>query len=191
MREQSTHQRILVEAQDLIQRHGFFGLSLQELADRISIRKPSLYAHYESKESLGLAVLTDYQKQFETWAESVKLNTVEEKIHSFLQLFENWISQGKVCPNSCFGLEGPKLPAAIRTAYLHYLETQLNWMQNVIVEFTTARGCETDSRFLAKFILQELIGAQLMARVSGDPSAFQKTKEKVVQLVLSCEEYKA
>ena len=186
MREQPTHRRILIEAQDLIQRHGFFGLSLQELANRISIRKPSLYAHYDSKESLGLAVLADYQKQFDTWAESIRGESIEKRLQSFFQNFENFLAEGKVCPNSSLGLEGPKLPTAIRSAYLSYLERQLSWIEELINERMNKTGDSTQrsAKFLAKLVLQQLMGAQLIARMTGDLNLFAETKLETTKLIL-------
>lgn len=49
--------QILREATRLFARQGFDGTSVQELADAVGIRKPSLLYHFESKEALRQAVL--------------------------------------------------------------------------------------------------------------------------------------
>jgi len=118
MHPRTTQQKILIEAEDLIQRFGFFGLSLQDLADRIQIRKPSLYAHYESKEDLGVSIIRDYERRFRKWMERLKLESPDVKLQEFYKLLEGYLNAGKVCPNSSLSLEGARLPEAMNTGFL-------------------------------------------------------------------------
>ena len=53
----TTREKILNAAQDLIQTRSFHGFSFQDLADRVGIRKPSLYHYFDSKDAIALAVL--------------------------------------------------------------------------------------------------------------------------------------
>jgi len=53
----STKQKILDAAQDLIQTRSFHGFSFQDMADKVGIRKASLYHHFDSKDAIALAVL--------------------------------------------------------------------------------------------------------------------------------------
>jgi len=52
-----TADRILDAAEELFAAKGFEGSSMSEIADRVEIRAPSLYKHYESKEKIYEAVL--------------------------------------------------------------------------------------------------------------------------------------
>jgi len=52
-----TADRILDAAEELFAAKGFEGSSMSEIARRVEIRTPSLYKHYESKESIYEAVL--------------------------------------------------------------------------------------------------------------------------------------
>ncbi|MBW2288387.1 MAG: TetR/AcrR family transcriptional regulator [Deltaproteobacteria bacterium] len=47
-----TADRILDAAEELFAAKGFEGSSMSEIADRVEIRAPSLYKHYESKEKI-------------------------------------------------------------------------------------------------------------------------------------------
>lgn len=53
----STREEILKEAGELFARRGYFGVSMQEIANELKITKAALYYHFESKEKLFLEIL--------------------------------------------------------------------------------------------------------------------------------------
>ncbi len=55
--------QILHEAWDLAQRDGLAAISLRELADRVDLRQPSLYAYFASKLDLYDAMFADGNRQ--------------------------------------------------------------------------------------------------------------------------------
>ena len=56
-RGEETAERILDAAEDLFAERGYAGTTLRDVATRVGIRIPSLYNHFDSKESLYEAVL--------------------------------------------------------------------------------------------------------------------------------------
>jgi len=52
-----TRERILDAAEALFAEHGYEGATLRHVAGRVNLRTPSLYNHFDSKESLYAAVL--------------------------------------------------------------------------------------------------------------------------------------
>ena len=185
MRELSTPQRILIEAQDLIQRFGFFGLSLQDLADRIHIRKPSLYAHYDSKENLGVSVVLEYDRQFREWAERLKSESPELKLREFYKMLEGYLLADKVCLNSSLSLEGARLPESMRKAYFGCLDTQIFWLEETLEEGQRLKiflSPGTTNEF-AKLTIQRSVGAQLMSRMTGEMSWFYRWREEMTKAI--------
>ncbi len=182
MLELSTSRKILIEAQDLIRRHGFFGLSLQDLADRISIRKPSLYAHYDSKESLAVAVIRDIQKKFGEFEESVKDLSPAEKFARYLANQEEEFGRGRVSAHAALGLDGPSLPEALRSAYLDLQAVELKWLMTVVEEGKKSGefSSKAPSDALALGVLQKIVGVELLSRISGQSGAFALAREDLM-----------
>jgi TetR/AcrR family transcriptional repressor of nem operon len=180
MLELPTSKRILKEAQDLIQRRGFFGLSLQDLADRIQIRKPSLYAHYDSKEALAVALLRDYLEGFQSWSGSLS-GSPEARIKAFLGIYDEYVVDGKVCPHAALALDGPLLPPSIQEAYRSLREAQVLWLAQVIGEGMANGEFRSDIEVgsLAERLIQQMVGAQLGVRVTGDRVRYEEMKEEI------------
>ncbi len=55
-RGQKTRDRILAVAEELIARHGVAGFELKDVAARVGIRSPSIFAHFKGREDLAEAV---------------------------------------------------------------------------------------------------------------------------------------
>lgn len=68
-----TAELIITEAHGLIQSHGYHGFSYQDLADRLGIRKPSIYHHFPSKADLGRAVVARYRAKIGAVATQIKI----------------------------------------------------------------------------------------------------------------------
>lgn len=61
MREQ-----ILISAAKLFIEHGYYGLSMRQIAESVGVTKAALYYHFKDKEDLFLAVLETYLENIET-----------------------------------------------------------------------------------------------------------------------------
>ncbi|PIC00998.1 TetR/AcrR family transcriptional regulator [Caulobacter sp. X] len=53
----ATLKDIVIEARELFRRHGYDGASMQELAERVGLKKASLYTRFPNKEALAPEVL--------------------------------------------------------------------------------------------------------------------------------------
>ncbi|HVL00133.1 MAG TPA: TetR/AcrR family transcriptional regulator [Dongiaceae bacterium] len=70
----STRQRILDAAEELFATHTFAATSLREVAAKVGIREPSLYAHYPGKDAIYGAVidraLEPFMQELDSWNQS-------------------------------------------------------------------------------------------------------------------------
>jgi AcrR family transcriptional regulator len=62
-RREAKRSKILAEAWKLARRDGLAAISLRDLADRVDLRQPSLYAYFESKLDLYDAMFADGNRQ--------------------------------------------------------------------------------------------------------------------------------
>lgn len=133
-----TRKLILRVARELLMTRSYLGLSFQELADRVGIRKPSLYHHFDSKEALGLALVSSSQAHFALWAEGVSHLSPVEQLLSYIRMFRDLIGAGdKVCVVGAFGGEWDCIEPDLQTAVRGFHKTQTDWLTQVFTRLST------------------------------------------------------
>lgn len=85
---QDTQKVIKEKALMLFAQKGFEGTSLNDIADEVGIKKPSLYAHFKNKEDLFLGVINkvtiDYNAFFEHTAKEISSLNPEKQLYTLL-----------------------------------------------------------------------------------------------------------
>jgi AcrR family transcriptional regulator len=95
--------RILEEAWDLAARDGLAGISLRDLADRVDLRQPSLYAYFDSKLALYDEMFADgYRKLLDRVAAAPPMPDPREELVAFLELCVRFSSDEPVCHQLLF-----------------------------------------------------------------------------------------
>ena len=83
----TTHDRLRHEAAALFARRGYGGTSMGDIAERVGVRKASLYNYYDSKAELMLELL---ENSIEAWEKACHMDlreemTVEERLAAYLR----------------------------------------------------------------------------------------------------------
>ncbi|WP_078392938.1 TetR/AcrR family transcriptional regulator [Shouchella patagoniensis] len=81
-----TKEKILAESMELFAVNGYEGTSMAKIAEKVGIKKPSLYAHYKSKEALFIDI---NKKMADEYVEFVKTSLESESNNIETLLFNS------------------------------------------------------------------------------------------------------
>ncbi|MHC1745613.1 MAG: TetR/AcrR family transcriptional regulator [Negativicutes bacterium] len=84
-----TAKRIKLVALELFSQKGYEGAALSEIAERVGIKKPSIYAHYKNKEALFLSVVADMTASYVAcWDEVIHQTQrlgIEKRLYTLME----------------------------------------------------------------------------------------------------------
>ncbi|MCP3029031.1 TetR/AcrR family transcriptional regulator [Halobacillus sp. A5] len=91
-----TEQKIIDAGLECFAQYGYQNTSLSDIADKVGIKKPSLYNHFSSKEAIFLRVLEEVaQKELEHlkgFTEYTQDRSIKEQIHEVFNLYVDHMS---------------------------------------------------------------------------------------------------
>lgn len=70
----NTKQRILDEALTLFSEKGYANVFVNDIAERVGIKAPSLYKHYKNKQAIFDAIIDEMNNKFEQQAQALSIN---------------------------------------------------------------------------------------------------------------------
>jgi TetR/AcrR family transcriptional repressor of nem operon len=115
-----TRAEILDTAEHLLRTKSFHCFSLQDVSDRLGIRKASLYYYFASKSELGLALIERLRERFRQWCcdlEHPPLPPVE-RLDAYFRFFERHLARDQICGGGVLAAEfnaiSPDMQAALR-----------------------------------------------------------------------------
>lgn len=176
-----TRLTILRVARELIQTRSYLGLSFQELADRVGIRKASLYHHFPSKEALGIAVLERSVRQFDDWVGQLG-GSPQVQLQAYILMFRDVLGAGKrVCPGGALGPGWDSIEPGLQQAVRQMRQRQIDWLTVVIgqIKRTGTKAHATPAQVAAE-IFAVCQGALLSARITGRASDFDEALAPLV-----------
>ncbi len=166
-----TRLSILRTARELIQTRSYLGLSFQELADRVGIRKASLYHHFPSKEALGIAVLERSTRQFDQWVSQLG-GTPQSQLSAYIAMFRDVLGAGKrVCPGGSMGPGWDSIEPGLQHAVQRLRQRQIDWLTVLIGQMKPKFGTPAQ---IAAQIFALCQGGLLSARISERPADFDE-----------------
>ncbi len=170
-----TRTQILSIASDLLQRQTVNGFSLQDVADRVGIRKASLFHHYRNKEALVADVLDNSLKGFRKRIESMRSQPAQRQLEAFLDIYQRHIGAGsRLCSVSGVTGDWDHLGEASRRLALALLHEQSDWLARIAELGGHARSPE-EAQAWAEQIMIRIQGAMLLSRVQSSPLPLERT----------------
>ncbi len=184
----STKEKALVEGRSLLQQHGYNGFSFQDIADKLNIKKPSLYDHYASKEELVIAIIHDYSSRFDLWAQALKEISPIERVRRVFDVFYSFATdKAKICPILALSADFQGVARSIQKEMRLFVDKWLTWLEEQIREGQVSGHIrnDMDPKMLAMFIYSQAMGSQFQARIKKDPSLTLSSGDQIVTLIKS------
>src|SRR5262249_21395278 len=151
---------------------GFNAFSYADIAKPLRVTSASLHYHFPSKADLGTRLIERYEHTFlaaladigETSGDAV------ERLRRYLRLYAAVLRNDRMCLCGMLAAEYATLPKPMRTALVHFFDTNEAWLADVLRDGRKA-GHLTFSgqpREVAQMMVSALEGAMMMARSYGD-----------------------
>lgn len=184
--KKSTKEKALDEGLALLQQHGYHGFSFQDIADKLKLKKPSLYDHYASKEELVVAIIDDYRIRFDIWTRAIENLSSIEKIQKVFDVFYSFASdKAKVCPILALSLDLQGVTRLIQKEMKSFVDAWLVWLaaQIRVGQDLGQIRSDIESTLLATFIYSQAMGSQVQARIKKDPALTLESRDQIVTLI--------
>ena len=83
----TTRQRILDQALTLFAQKGYEAVSVGQIAEAVGIKAPSLYKHYESKQAIFQAILSEMDRRYRQQAAAMQMDGTDASMD--VAVYEN------------------------------------------------------------------------------------------------------
>jgi TetR/AcrR family transcriptional repressor of nem operon len=184
-----TKQLLINEAMNIVQHESFEKLSFQMLADRVGIKKGSIYYHFSSKEKLAIAVIEEANRQLTDYFCMIEGQVKTKWLNSYIKVFSVHIAPfEQLCPGASFVTAWPSQTETVKASVKKLYHTHIKFISKFIKkQRKTDQPSDTTSSAtdLAEIIFSMLQGSLLTARVNADLAIFKKCEKAITQLLFS------
>ena len=180
-----TRTALLVEATNMLQTGSFGRLSFQLLADKVGIKKGSVYYHFPSKDLLAIAILERAKEQLEDYFMLFENDKPTIQLKRYIQVFSKYIQpMKKLCPGASFITSWQHESPNIQNAIYQLYQTHLKYLENVIHQGQKLGVFKVslDDKVLANVVFSLLQGALLSARTCQSTVAMSACEAAISEL---------
>ncbi len=176
----TTANRILDAAEDLIQDRGYFGLSFADIAQRVGIKKASIYYHFPAKADLGKAVVTRYRERMSQSREALQANEKSDAWEALSSYLEPIIRLAQTPSSACLcgvlGGEFMALPDEMKSEVSAFFGDHIAVLTNILsVGLATGEfKFATSPAVMAKIAFSVVEGSMLIKRTQNDLMFFDE-----------------
>jgi len=173
----STREEIVRVARGLIETRSYLGFSFQDVADKVGIRKASLYHHFPTKEALGVEVLRTSTENFKAWT-TARIRTPEASIDAYFRMYRDALHAGSgVCPAGALAPGWDCINDDLRNAVRELRQGQILWLTGVLGALPSGSQSSmsaVSAGALASYVFAVCQGASLSSRMTGQVEDFDE-----------------
>jgi len=171
-RNPKTADRILDEAEKLVQVRGFNAFSYADVSKAVGIQKASLHHHFATKTDLGVALIERYRRVFGDALDEIEADggPAAERLERYVALYRTVLRKGRMCMCGMLAADVATLPQGMRESVAEFFSENVSWLTRVLTEGkkNNELAFVGTAAAAAGFIVSSLEGAMLVARGSGD-----------------------
>lgn len=166
-----TRTRILDLAEELTQTRGFNGFSYIDLAAGVGVKTSSIHYHFKAKADLALALVERLREVHQAANDMFDktMDKPEDRLQAMINHFEGYVRNNKICMCGMMAAEFAAVSPDVHRVSAFYFRDMQKWLVQQFVELG-----HPDPQQSALSFLSALEGAQLLARVEGDPALVGK-----------------
>lgn len=172
-----TAEKLLDEAQLLVQQRGFNAFSFRDLSKKLGITNAGIHYHFPTKAALGVALVARYTRNFMaalTALDQRNLNAVE-RLRGFVDIYASALKSGRFCLCGIMASDALTLPGEVHAEVKQFFESVEQWLSVVVLDGDRKGGLALngDATEEASLILASVEGAMLVAwpMLASDPDA--------------------
>jgi TetR/AcrR family transcriptional repressor of nem operon len=167
----TTKEQILHEASRMVLNRGLHGMSLQELAEKLNLKKASLFHHYPSKLALAVELYRFYQKSFLLWVDAHKQYAPEKQIILYARELTRWICEKqRVCPVGALSLEWHLVEDELKDEIMKLHTLQKQWLTHLFKEIRKEKPLRVSLNEAVMGTMALLQGSIQLARLNENPN---------------------
>ena len=185
--QNDTRSAILDVAQDMVQRQSISGVSFQELANRVGIKKGSVYYHFESKDDLVMALLERATSEMKESFVKGQSKEPLDRFNYFLNIYlHHIVPTEKLCPGGAFAGEWGTLSSPVKAQVNRLIDTQVSGL-NEILALGIQSGVFNDHgrsiEALSQWVVACLQGALVTSRISDSGGMFASSLDIITDYI--------
>lgn len=180
----STKTELLHEASRMLLQKGFNGMSLQELATKLNIKKSSLFHHFPSKTALAVELYRFYQSSFLDWVQKHSHLNPERQIVSYAEELTRWICEKqRVCPVGALSLEWHLVDPELQVEIKKLHELQKDWLTRLFRMIQKEEGLSVTLNDAVLATMGLIQGSIQLARLNDDPGMVKKNLKSYLKSI--------
>ena len=180
-----TADRLLDQAQALVQTRGFNAFSFRDLARALDLTSAGVHYHFPSKADLGQALIVRYRRAFARSLADVERASADaaDRLAGFVSVYADVLRGGRLCLCGVLASDAATLPAGVCAEVRAFFDETERWLAGVLADGRDAGvlGFEGDPADEAALTLAAVEGAMLTAwplYSPDDPAAARRAAER-------------